>query len=130
MTRVGTRLRADRGVASVEVIGIVPYMVIAALAVWQLLLSAATVTAAENAARTGSRTASRGGDATTEAIAALPQWLRDDAEAERGDAPGCADDEPDSGTRVVVCIKVPIVMPGVSVDALTVRRDAWLPRTD
>lgn len=127
MSRLRPTRRAERGSSSVELLGFMPLLLIAALAGWQLLIAAATVTAAENAARTGSRVATRGGGASEAAIEALPEWLRDAAEAERGPGEGCDDDETGKGTRVAVCIKVPIVMPGITVDSVEIMRDAELP---
>lgn len=129
------KLRARRGlgredgVASVELMGFLPWLIMAALLAWQMLLAAATVTAAENAARSGSRTQGRGGDGVKVALEALPDWLADEAKAERGPEPGCDDDEKDSGQRIAVCVAVPVIVPGVSIDGIILTRDADLPKT-
>jgi TadE-like protein len=105
----------ERGSASLEFTGLLPYLLLAALFAWQLLLATFTVTAAENAARTGSRAESLGRDGIEAAQDALPDWLRDDAFARA------------EGTLVRVTIEVPIVFPGLSVDDMTVSRTAEFP---
>ena len=111
------RFRSQQGTASVELLGILPLLLVVALACWQLLLGAFTATAAQDAARTGSRAAALGhSDARTAAVAALPSWLRDGATASvAGDG------------RVRLRVRVPIVMPGLSSASLTVSRSAQLP---
>lgn len=108
-------MRDDSGSASVELLGFVPYLLLAALAAWQLLLTAMTVTAAENAARTGSRAAVAGEDGIEAAEAALPSWLRQEA------TPSA------DGDRITVRIEVPIVVPVLSTGAITITRDADMP---
>lgn len=119
--------RDERGVASVELAALLPFLLLAALCAWQILLLAASVTAAENAARTGSRAETLSRDGARAAVAALPTWLRDAAEADTGPAGECADRDGDVGTQVVVCVPVPIVAPGLMSDRLVVRRAAELP---
>jgi hypothetical protein len=110
------RLRASpRGSASTELLGILPFLLLAALAAWQILLVAFTVTSAENAARAGSRAATRGQDGEEAALEALSSWLRDDADASL------------SGTRATVRIEVPILLPGLSNRDISVSRSAELP---
>ena len=59
-----TRFLTDqRGQASAELIGMLWWMLLCALIVWQLLLAAWAVDQAANAARTASRVEARGGDA-------------------------------------------------------------------
>lgn len=111
----GKRVLVQRGTASLEFVGMVPLLTLAALFAWQLLLFAFTVTAAENAARAGSRAASRGDEAVETALGALPTWLQEDARAQA------------DGTRVTVTIEVPLVMPNVSTDLVTMSRSAELP---
>lgn len=120
---------ADSGVAAIEYLGLVGFLILAALAGWQLLLAAAVTNAAENAARAGSRAAGMGDAAEPAALDAMDSWLRPIAAVERGPNPACDDDQPDGGTKVVVCIKVPVFLPALTVDSLEVRRFAWLPRT-
>ena len=108
-------LGAERGTVSVELLGVLPYLLLAALMAWQILLITSTVTSASNAARSGSRTEGRGGDGEKAAIRALSPGLRDGAKVK-------VEDE-----RAAVRVRVPIVFPGLSTDAFTVRRTAELP---
>ncbi len=114
MTRMG---RSDRGSASIELMGVLHYLLLAALLAWQLLLVATTVTAAENAARTGSRAGGLGDNAVAAATDALPDWLSRNATAIS--APG--------SNSVRVSIRVPIIVPGLASDTFVVSRDAHLP---
>jgi len=111
------RARCQRGSAAVELLGLIPLLGLAALGAWQLLLYAFTATSAENAARTGSREASRGGAGEPAARRAMPSWLRDGATAEF------------SGTRGKVTVQVPIIFPPLRSEGLTVSREAELPST-
>ncbi len=120
-------MRRDHGAVATEFMAFLPLMIIAALAAWQVLIAASTANIAANAARTGSRAASLGEDGEAAALDALDDWVRDGARAEAGRNPGCDDDASDGGTRIVVCLHVPIVFPGLTVDALQVRRAAELP---
>lgn len=108
-------LRREHGVASVEFITTLPMLVVAAAFAWQLLLMAAAVTAAENAARTGSRAEARGGNAQSAATDALPPWLRDDAQIGG------------SGTRVSVSVRPPLLFPSLNLPAVRMTRTAELP---
>ena len=105
---------AERGSASVELLGMLPLLLLAALAAWQLLLVACTVTAAQDAARTGSRAAGLGANGAAQAVGALPAWLRPGASVS-------------GGQRLEVRVRVPIVLPGFTTDSLTVRGTAELP---
>jgi hypothetical protein len=107
----------ERGSASIELLGSLPYLILAALLAWQLLLVATTLTAAQNAARNGSRAASLGDNPITAATGSLPDWLADDATAQ----------SPPGSNRVTVTVPVPIVAPGFTSDQLVVRRSAHLP---
>src|SRR3954466_7292031 len=72
------RLLTDqRGQSSVELVGMLWWMLLAALVVWQLMLAAWAVDQTANAARTASRVEGRGGDAEKAARNALPSGLRD-----------------------------------------------------
>ncbi|MGI8574317.1 MAG: TadE/TadG family type IV pilus assembly protein [Egibacteraceae bacterium] len=121
------RIRDDRGVISVEFTALLPFLLLAALFAWQVLLLAASVTAAENAARTGSRAETLSRDGADAAVAALPSWLRDAASADTGPMAACDDNDGDGGTKVAVCVPVPIVAPGLVTERLVVRRAAELP---
>lgn len=115
---------ADAGVASVEFLGMLSWLLIAALAAWQMTLIGAAATSAATAARAASRALALGGDPRAVALASVDTWLAAHTEVEAGPAPGCDDDEVERGTRVVVCIDVPFVVPGVE---WQVRRAAELP---
>ena len=113
--RAPTR-RGERGTATVELVGFIPFLFLAALAAWQILLVSASATAAQDAARTGSRAAGIGRDGRSAAVSALSGWLRDDARAAV------------SGTRTTVTVRVPILVPGLTTSDLTVSRTAELPK--
>ena len=111
----------EAGQASAELVGMLWWLLLAALVVWQLMLSAWATVSASNAARTGSRVESRGAErseAEEAAIASLSSPLRRHAEA-RG-----------HGETMRVRVRVPVIVPGLSVDDLTVTKTATFPRTD
>jgi hypothetical protein len=110
-------LRDQRGQTSVELVGMLWWMLLAALVVWQLMLAAWTVDQTANAARTASRVEGRGGDPAKAARNALPGGLRDGTEVEM------------RGETANVSVRVPIIVPGLSADSLRVSRSATLPRT-
>lgn len=111
-------LRPERGVASVEFITTLPILILAAAFAWQILLMASAVTAAENAARTGSRAATRGGNGAAAAMEALPPWLRDDARIGGGSL---------FSTRVSVSVQAPLLFPALNLPAVRMTRAAELP---
>jgi len=111
------RRERERGSMSVELAGMLPILLVVAVFAWQALMVAFTLTAAENAARNGSREEGRGGDGREIAMESLPSWLRGDAEVTI------------EGELVEVRIAVPIVFPGVSWGGATVSRTAELPST-
>jgi hypothetical protein len=121
------RLGGESGQSSLEFAALLPYLLLAAAFAWQVLLLAASVNAAENAARTGSRAATLGRDGAEVALEALPTWLQDDSEAEVGPDPGCDDDPRGGGTRVVVCTTVPLLWPGLGLPGFSFTRTAVLP---
>ena len=107
--------RGERGTVTIELVGILPWLFILAFAVWQILLLAYTANAAENAARSGSRAEGLGKDGVEVAEASLPSWLREGSKIEI------------NGERAVVELKVPVIVPAIRIDALTIARDAELP---
>jgi hypothetical protein len=110
------RLRGrQEGSTSVELMGILPILLLGALAAWQILLVAMTVTSAENAARTASRAHATQGNAEGAGIRAMPQWLRDGARVQM------------SGDKATVVVEVPIIFPGLRAGEMTVSRSAELP---
>lgn len=108
-------MRSERGSATVEVVGMLPYLFMAALLVWEMLLIAAVATSAENAARTGSRSAGLGKDGRAAAIESLSPWMQKGASARI------------NGERAEVTVRVPLIVPWVSIEDLTVTRRAELP---
>jgi hypothetical protein len=115
------RLRDERGQASAELMGMLWWMFLVALVIWQLMLAAWAVDQAGNAARTASRVAGRGGDPQKAAKYALSNGLRRHMKAES------VDNDPE---RWQVTVEVPILIPGLSRRDVTVHRDAKLPATD
>jgi hypothetical protein len=99
----------------VELVGLLPLLLLAGLAALQLLLVGFTVTAAENAARSGSRAVALGGDPRDVAIGSLPDHLARSAGVDA------------RGELVRVTVEVPVLVPGLSTSHLTVSRSAELP---
>jgi hypothetical protein len=113
-------LRDERGQASAELMGMVWWLLLAALFVWQLMLGAWTVTQTSNAARTASRVEARGGDAEKAARNALSGPLRK----------GFAEDRfRIEGERATVVVRIPIIVPGVTAPGFEARRSVTLPET-
>ena len=108
-------LRDERGQTSVELVGMLWWMLLAALVVWQLMLAAWAVDQTANAARTASRVEGRGGDAEKAARNALPSGLRDGLHVRI------------SGETAKLSVRIPIVVPGLGDDRLRVTRGATLP---
>jgi hypothetical protein len=109
-------LRDQRGQASTELMGMVFWLLLAALFVWQLMLAAWTVTQTANAARTASRVAARtDGDPEKAARNALSPPLRS----------GFHDFER-NGEKATVRVRIPIIVPGLDA-GISVSRSATLP---
>jgi hypothetical protein len=108
-------LRDERGQASVELVGMLWWLLLTALLVWQLMLAAWAVDQAANAARTASRIEGRGGDAVKAARNALSGGLRDGMKVNL------------SGETAKVSVRIPIVVPGLGDDRLRASRSATLP---
>jgi hypothetical protein len=69
----------ERGTASVELVAVIPFLLLAVLAAAQLALAGHSLWAAGVAARAGTRAALVGRDATAAARRALPPSLREEA---------------------------------------------------
>ena len=111
------RLGDERGQASVEFLGMVFWLLLAAVFCWQLFLGAWTVNQATNAARTASRVAARvGSDPEKAARNAVSGPLR-----------GGFHGFETKGEKAVVKLEVPIIFPGLTVDGFAVTREATLP---
>jgi len=108
-------LREQRGQSSVELVGMLWWLLLAAFVVWQLMLAAWAVDQTANAARTASRVQGRGGDAVKAARNALPSGLRDGMKVQI------------SGETAKLSVRIPIVVPGLGDDRLRVTRSATLP---
>jgi hypothetical protein len=108
-------LRDQRGQSSVELVGMLWWLLLAAFVVWQLMLAAWAVDQTANAARTASRVQGRGGDAAKAARNALPSGLRDGMKVQI------------SGETAKLSVRIPIVVPGLGDDRLRVTRSATLP---
>lgn len=78
--------RREGGTASVEMVAVVPFLLLAVLVAAQIGLAGQALWSAGIAARAGARAALVGGDATAAARRALPASMRDGAEVSEGDA--------------------------------------------
>jgi Flp pilus assembly pilin Flp len=70
------RWREERGQAAVEFVAVLPFVMLAALVAWQLVLVGHVAWQAAGAARSGARAAVVGRDAGRAARSALPASLR------------------------------------------------------
>jgi hypothetical protein len=112
------RRYGQRGSASLETIGMLPYLLLAALFAWQVLVAGYIAVNTENAARNGSRVEGRGGDGEAAALDALAPFLREDASTTL------------DGEEATVTVKIPIVLPQITSENFTITRTATLPATD
>jgi len=111
------RLADESGQASAELMGMIWWLLLVTLIVWQVCLAAWTYTQASNAARTASRVEGRGGDAKKAARNALSTPLQDNVEKIDID-----------GDRATVRVRIPLLVPGlIDTDALIASRTAELP---
>jgi hypothetical protein len=99
--------RREDGTASVELIGTVPFLLLAVLVAAQIAVAGVALWSAGVAARAGARAALVGDDAGAAARRALPDALRSGVEVDEGDA---------VSVRVAVPRLLP-VMPSLEVDA-------------
>jgi hypothetical protein len=90
----------EEGTASVELVAVVPFLLLALLAVAQIALAGEALWSASVAARAGARAAVVGGDPAAAARAALPPSMRPGAKV---------DDE----GRVEVRVEVPRLIPSL-----------------
>ena len=108
-------IREKRGQASVELVGMLWWLLLAAFVVWQLMLAAWAVDQTANAARTASRVEARDGNADKAAHWAVSNGLRKGMKVEI------------DGDTATVSIRVPIIVPGLGDDRLRIERSATLP---
>ena len=116
MSRLRRLHRDQRGQASVEFAGVLVWLLLAALFIWQLLLVTWSFNQASNAARTASRVDGRGGSGEKAGKEALSPGLRDHAKVEL------------AGEKATVKVRIPIVVPGLDSDDMVAERKAELPR--
>jgi hypothetical protein len=112
------RLWSDqRGQASAEFMGMVIWLLLGAVVTWQLMLAAWTANQATNATRTASRVAARAdGDPEKAARNAISRPLR-----------GGFHDFREEGEKTTVNLSIPIIVPGITTDGFSIRREATLP---
>jgi Flp pilus assembly protein TadG len=115
VSRLSLIHRDQRGQASVEFAGVLTWLLLAALFVWQLMLVTWAFSQASNAARTASRADGRGGSAQKAGRDALSPGLRDHAKVEM------------AGEKATVKVRIPIVVPGLDSPKLLATRTAELP---
>jgi hypothetical protein len=97
----------ERGTASVELVAVVPFLLLAVVAAAQIALAGQALWSAGVAARAGARAAAVGGDAVAAARSALPPSMREGAKVE---------DEDEVSVRVEVPRLIPS-LPSVRVGA-------------
>ncbi|MCZ4100846.1 pilus assembly protein [Streptomyces sp. So13.3] len=125
MTGRRARTWRERGSASLEFLGVLPILLLIALAGIQLGFVAYAANQAGTAARTAARTAALRAphpDAGEAGRNAVSDWLRD------GTVISPASDDGDSVTMTAT-INIPSVIPGVSIFG-PVRRSATMPKED
>ena len=97
---VGGPVRGEEGSASLELVGALPFLLVAILVAAQLALAGASLWSAALAARAGARADLVGGSAARAARRALPSPLRDGARVAGSDV-------------VSVEVPVPRILPGL-----------------
>jgi hypothetical protein len=98
--QAASSFRREGGTASVELVAVVPFLLLAVLAAAQIGLAGYALWSAGVGARAGARAALVGRDAATAARRALPAGLRDGAEVSSGEA-------------ISVRVAVPWLLPGL-----------------
>ena len=93
------RLSGERGQAAVEFVAVLPFVIVAALVAWQLVLVGHVAWQAAGAARSGARAALVGRDAMSAARSALPRSLRSATQVVRT-----------GGRGVRVSVPIPLVV--------------------
>lgn len=93
-----TWIDAERGQATVELLGALPALLLVLLAGWQLVLAGQASWLAGNAARVAARAEAVGGDSEAAARGALPRHLRHGLSVSHRDG------------EVMVWVRLPLVM--------------------
>jgi Flp pilus assembly protein TadG len=101
--------RGDRGQAAVELVALLPLIVAGLLGAWQVVLAGHTAWSAHAAARAAARAHAVGADELAAARRALPASLDDRVTL----------GEPDGEGRATVHVRVPSVLPGLRLGAVT-----------
>ena len=81
----GNAAHGEEGTASVELVAVVPFLLLAVLVAAQVALAGQALWSASVAARAGARAALVGGDASAAARSALPPSMRKGAKVEEED---------------------------------------------
>jgi hypothetical protein len=108
-------MRREEGQASIEFLGMVWWMMLVVLLIWQVSLAAWAHVETSNAARTASRVAARGGDPSKAARNAVPKPLRRGMKITT------------TGEKATVRVRIPILFPGVSTGDFKATHAATLP---
>ncbi|HEY5943060.1 MAG TPA: hypothetical protein VIT89_09395 [Solirubrobacterales bacterium] len=82
---VGKAAHGEEGTASVELVAVVPFLLLAILVAAQIALAGQALWSASVAARAGARAALVGGDVSAAARSSLPPSMRKAAEVNEGD---------------------------------------------
>lgn len=98
--QIASSARREDGTASVEMVAVVPFLLLAVLVAAQIGLAGQALWSAGVAARAGARAALVGGDAKAAARRALPPSMRSGAEIGDGD-------------QVSVRVGIPKLLPGL-----------------
>jgi hypothetical protein len=106
--QAASSFRREGGTASVEMVAVVPFLLLAALVAAQVGLAGQALWSAGVAARAGARAALVGGDAAAAARRALPSSMRSGAEVHAGDT-------------VYVQVAIPRLLPGMPRVMVTAR---------
>lgn len=116
----GRACHREEGTVALEALGYLWLFVVVVVMAFQLQAVAGAATNAENAARTGSRVAGRGGNAVAAALDAVHPEMRQSASVGGSGCNGVPT------TTVTVCIDVPIVIPLMD-GSVRIERSATLP---
>jgi hypothetical protein len=90
----GEAAHGEEGTASVELVAVVPFLLLAILVAAQIALAGQALWSASVAARAGARAALVGGDASATARSSLPPSMQEGARVEAEDGVGVAVEVP------------------------------------